>query len=341
MKKVNTQKYNSSLYFEEAVETKGWWKSHRFLILRRLCQCLIILLFAIPITGLSPEIVSNQQEVSPDLTAMAWEKLNTEHDVSNRDIWILKGTLANSELLSTVPLGDPLVFVQSLSAGNLYAMSGILGVFLVTVFYLIVGGRTYCAYVCPINIVTDLSAWIRRQLKITNQFTISKRAKFYILGMVIAVSAMFQVIAWELVNPITGIFRVLVFGGFTLTNLAVVFVISIFILDVIGTANFWCGHMCPVGAFYNLLGKKTLCYIKAPKIEKCDDCMDCYKVCPEAHILKPLIRDKKIYIEQSIVPMVQSSDCTRCGRCIDVCPEEVFSYGISVTNPEVIKINQK
>lgn len=341
MKKPNAQQYNSSLYFEEAVEKKGWWQSHRFLILRRICQCLIIILFALPMTSLSPEIISQFQEISPDLTEMAWEKLNTEQDSSNGKVWILKGTLANSEVLSTIPLGDPFIFLQSLSAGNLYALSGLLGVLIITIFYMIVGGRTYCSYVCPINIITDCAAWIRRQLKLTNQFSLSKRARFYILGLVLLISALFQVIAWELINPITGIFRGIVFGGFTLTNLAVVFGISIFILDIIGSANFWCGHVCPVGAFYSVLGKKTLCYIKASNIDQCDDCMDCYKVCPEAHILKPLIKDKEQYIEQAIIPVIQSSDCTRCGRCIDVCPEQVFRYGVSIKHSKIIKNKPK
>lgn len=177
--------------------------------------------------------------------------------------------------------------------------------------------------------MTDAAAWIRRQLRITNQVSVSKRARFYILGIVIIISMLFQVIAWELINPVTGIFRVLVLGGFTITNMAIVLTLIIFITDIIGAAHLWCGHLCPVGAFYSLLGKKSRLYISAPQISACDDCMDCYKVCPESHVLKPLIQNKKTYIAQSITPSVGLSDCTRCGRCIDVCPERVFSYDIS------------
>lgn len=329
MSQMNPKKYSSTVYFEEAVEKKGWWQSHRFLILRRLCQITIILLFALPIGGVNSMMMVDQHEVSPDLTAIALDHLQNEADVRHDQTWIIQGTLANSEILSTIPMGDPFIFIQSLVAGNVYTLSGILGVVLVVALYWIVGGRTYCSFVCPINIVTDTAGWIRRQLKITNQLSVSKRARFYILGIAIFVSMIFQVIAWELINPITGIFRALVFGGFTLTNFAVTFTLVIFIMDIIGAANLWCGHLCPVGAFYSLLGKKTLLYVSAPKISACDDCMDCYKVCPESHVLKPLIQNKKIYIAQSITPSVGLSDCTRCGRCIDVCPEKVFSYDVS------------
>lgn len=329
MNKVNASKYNKTLYFEEAVEKKGWWLSHRFLLLRRLCQIVIILLFAFPVGEVSSLVITDQKEAIPELSLNILDSLQHEDGVRTDTIWIMKGTLANSEILSTVPLGDPFIFIQSLAAGNLYTLSGILGVLIIVLFYSIFGGRTYCSFVCPINIVTDIAAWIRRQLKITNQLSISKNARYYILGIVICLSALFQIIVWELVNPITGIFRVLVFGGFTVTNVAVSFVLVIFILDIIGAANLWCGHLCPVGTFYGFLGKKTVLHINAPKIAACDDCMDCYKACPEAHVLRPLIQNKKIFTEQSVTPSISNSDCTRCGRCIDVCPEKVFSYGIA------------
>lgn len=335
MSEIKPKKYDSTVYFEEAVEKKGWWQSHRFLILRRLCQITIIILFAMPIGNVNSIAISNQNEASPDLTTLALEHLKNEADVRQDKVWVMKGTLANSEILSSIPMGDPFVFVQSLVAGNLYTVTGILGVILVTILYMVLGGRTYCSFVCPINIVTDASAWIRRQLKITNQVSVSKRARFYILGITILISMIFQVIAWELINPITGIFRALIFGGFTLTNIAVSLTLMIFIADIIGAAHLWCGHLCPVGAFYSLLGKKSRLYISAPKISACDDCMDCYKVCPESHVLKPLIQNKKIYIAQSVTPSVGLSDCTRCGRCIDVCPERVFSYDISAKHTPI------
>lgn len=328
MSKVTKPKY-STLYFEESVETRGWFKTHRYLLLRRLCQITVILLFAIPIAGVNSNIALDKGQTSPDISQIAFDNLKNEDSVRRDDTWIMKGTLANSEILSTVPLGDPFIFVQSVAARNFYTWTGVLGVAIITLFYFVLGGRTYCSFVCPVNIVTDLSGWIRRQLRINNQLSISRKARFYIMGIVIVISALFQVIAWELINPITGIFRVMVYGGLTLTNIAVAFVLVIFIMDIIGAANLWCGHLCPVGAFYNLLGKRTVLHVSAPQIAACDDCMDCYKACPEPHVLRPLIQNKETFIEENITPSIGFSDCTRCGRCIDVCPEGVFGYAIS------------
>lgn len=351
MNQAKKPKY-STRYFEESVQQRGWFLTHRFLLLRRFCQILIILLFTIPFT--TTTIEGTASTYSDGEAALALELAHEQSALAimpvlqkadnvgrNNEDWILKGTLANSELLSVIPFGDPFVFVQSLAARNFYTFSGILGVLIITLSYWILGGRTYCSFVCPINIVTDLAAWIRRQLRINNQLSISRKARFYIMGIAIVVSALFQVIAWELINPITGIFRALVYGGFSLTNFAVTFVLTIFILDIIGAANLWCGHLCPVGAFYSLLGKKTMLRISAPKIGDCDDCMDCYKACPEPHVLRPLIRNKALFVEADVMPSVGFSDCTRCGRCIDVCPEEVFRYDILSKSFQVKENNPK
>lgn len=320
--------YNT-LYFEEAVEKKGWIRAHLFLILRRISQISIILLFTIPFAIMNQDVLSgnfdNPLSGEREISEIADNFTNSE-GLRKEEFRVLQGTLANSELLEVIPLGDPFVFVQSLVAQNVYPLMGVLGVLLITVFYLIFGGRTYCSFVCPINIVTDASSWIRRQLRINNQLTVSKKARYYILGIVVVVSLIFQVIAWELVNPITGLFRALVYGGLTITNIGVTFSIIIFITDIIGSANLWCGHLCPVGAFYGILGKKTMLHMSAPNLEACDDCMDCYKVCPEPHVLKPLLQQRKEILEASLMPSIGFSDCTRCGRCLDVCAENVFKY---------------
>ena len=61
---------------------------------------------------------------------------------------------------------------------------------------------------------------------------------------------------------------------------------SIFLLVV----TLWCGHLCPVGAFYSLVGKFSILRISAPNRENCDDCMDCFAVCPEHQVIRPALK---------------------------------------------------
>jgi len=54
----------------------------------------------------------------------------------------------------------------------------------------------------------------------------------------------------------------------------------------------WCGHVCPVGAFYSLLAVPSVVRVSAADREKCDDCMDCFAVCPEQQVIRPALNGR-------------------------------------------------
>ena len=142
--------------------------------------------------------------------------------------------------------------------------------------------------------------------------------RLYLLAAVLLASAITGTIAWEIVNPITTLHRGLLFG----VTWGLLPVAAIFMLDVFVAPNAWCGHLCPVGAFYGLLNHRALTRISAPRRDACDDCMDCYAVCPEMHVISPALKGART----GASPVILSADCTTCGRCIDVCPERVFRF---------------
>lgn len=271
----------------DATAEKGWLASHKWLILRRSSQLAILALFLVgPLAGL----------------------------------WIVKGTLAYSLTLDTLPLTDPYVLLQSLLAGHIPEKLALIGVAIVLAFYFLVGGRVYCSWVCPVNMVTDAAAWLRARLGIKGGAHISRKLRYWVLGMTLALAAVTGTIAWELINPVSMLHRGLIFGiGMTWT-----IVLAVFLLDLFVSANAWCGHVCPVGAFYSLLGKWSPLRVSAIKRDACNDCMDCYAVCPEPQVIKPALKGAK----QNIAPAILSPNCTNCGRCIDVCSKDVFRFGL-------------
>jgi ferredoxin-type protein NapH len=99
-------------------------------------------------------------------------------------------------------------------------------------------------------------------------------------------------------------------------------VLAVFMLDLFVSKRAWCGSLCPVGAFYSLLGHAGLLRVSASRRAACDDCMDCYIVCPEPQVIKPALKE----IPAGTGPLILSSQCTNCGRCIDVCAEDVFHF---------------
>ena len=56
--------------------------------------------------------------------------------------------------------------------------------------------------------------------------------------------------------------------------------------------------------------------------DACNDCADCYAVCPEPLVIKPALK-----AVDGAGPVIQSAQCTNCARCIDVCSKDVFAFG--------------
>jgi ferredoxin-type protein NapH len=275
----------------DAVASKGWLGAHKWLLLRRVSQFGILALFLIgPLAG----------------------------------VWIVKGNLSFSYTLGTLPLMDVFVGAQTLASGHVPEKLGLIGLAIVVLLYLLVGGRTFCAWVCPVNPVTDAAHWLRTRLGIRPSVHVSRTTRYWILAMSLLVSALTGTLAWELINPISMLHRGLIFG----MGMAWTIVLTIFLFDLFVMNRGWCGHLCPAGAAYSLLGRASVLRITAAKREACNDCMDCYHVCPEPKVIPPALKGAA----KGLGPVILSAQCTNCARCIDVCSKDVFSFGTRFNN---------
>jgi len=282
---------------KEAIEKKGWWQAYKWLILRRFSQLGILVLFML-------------------IPICKW--ISPESDCALG--WIIKGNLASSKVFNTIPLTDPMLFLQILASGfSKIAMDAVVGAIIVLVFYLLVGGRVFCSWVCPVNIVTDAAFWLRTKLKLRGGTRFSRNIRYWVLAMVLVLSAVTGSLAYELVNPVSMLHRGLFFG----MSLGWFLIAGVFLFDLFITKRGWCTHICPMGAFYGLVGKVSPLRVRADARAACDDCAECYTVCPESQILKPVLKGEKT----GVPPVILAGECTNCGRCIDVCAEEVFHFG--------------
>lgn len=269
----------------EAIATKGWLAAHKWLLLRRMSQIGILLLFLVgPWFGL----------------------------------WIVKGNLNYSYTLSFLPLTDAFQFVQLLVARQLPERLAIVGVVIVVALYLVVGGRAYCAWVCPVNLVTDFAAWLRARLGIKGSIHLSRQTRYWMLAMALGATAATGVLVWEMVNPVSMLHRGLIFG----MGWAAAVILAIFLFDLFVMRHGWCGHLCPVGVFYGLIGRLSWLRVRLPRRDACNDCMDCFAVCPEQQVIRPALK-----AVNGAAPIILDAHCTNCGRCIDVCSKHVFAFG--------------
>jgi len=282
----------SKITGREAVIAKGWLKAHQWLLARRFTQLAILGLFLLgPWAG----------------------------------VWLVKGNLSYSLTLNTLPLADPYVLLQSLLTGHVPEKLALIGVVIVLAFYLLAGGRVYCSWVCPLNPVTDLAGWLRGRLGIKGSVHMARATRYWMLAMTLVLAAATGSIAWELLNPVSMLHRGLIFG----LGAAWAVVLAVFLFDLLVMSRGWCGHLCPVGAFYSLLGRGSVLRVSAAKREACNDCMDCFDVCPEPQVIRPALKG----VPNEVGPVILASNCTNCGRCIDVCSKDVFNFGTRFNNP--------
>jgi len=230
---------------------------------------------------------------------------------------MLQGDLSGSLLFGLIPLGDPYAVIQMLVAGAALAADILIGAVIIAVFYTVVGGRAFCSWVCPINMVTDLANWLRRRLgiaQVQKRVYMSRNIRYWVLGISLLLSAVMGIAAFEIISPISMAHRGLVFGiGFGGGAILVIFMFDLFVHE-----HGWCGHICPLGGFYSLLGKFSLIRVKH-NAENCTACMKCKEVCPEKEVLFMIAKSSE---------SVLKGECTNCGRCIDVCGDDALDFSI-------------
>jgi len=243
---------------------------------------------------------------------------------------ILAGNLSSSSILGTIPLSDPYAVLQMFVAGAVISSNLLLGAVVILLFYGIFGGRAFCSWVCPVNIITDAANWTRRKFgfdMVAKKQPISRKLRYWVLLISLIISYFLGIGAFEFISPISMVHRGIVFGmGFGWATIAILYLFDLFVLK-----NGWCGHICPLGGFYSIVGKFRLLKVKHD-IDVCTECMNCKVVCPEAQVLHMIGKES--------LPVV-SGECTNCGRCIDVCESNALGFFLKVKNSDKGEINNE
>ena len=230
---------------------------------------------------------------------------------------LLSGTLSSSSVLDTLPLSDPFAVLQMLAAGAVLSFDVLLGAVIITLFYGIIGGRAFCSWVCPVNMVTDAANWLRRKLyidKIERKVWVTRNLRYYMIVLALIVSFVSGMAAFEIISPITILNRGVVFGFGTGVGLLV----SIFLFDLFVLKNGWCGHVCPLGGVHSMIGRYGLLQV-THNHDNCTLCMKCKDVCPEVQVLNMIGKRSESVVQQ---------ECTNCGRCVDVCDDDALRFHI-------------
>lgn len=263
---------------------KKIWNSYRYLFLRRFTQISLLVLY---------------------FGGNAWG-------------WtVLRGNLSASEIFGLIPMSDPYALLQMLAAGAVIAVDLLIGATIAVLFYMIIGGRAFCSWVCPINMITDAASLVRKKLRmnaVSDKQPADRNVRYWVLGMSFIISALMGVAAFEFVSPISMVHRGIVFGlGFGWAAM-----LMIFLFDIMVLKDGWCGHICPLGAFYSIVGRKSLIKVHH-NVDNCTLCMKCREVCPEHQVLHMIGKETADVLEGA---------CTNCARCIEVCDDDSLEFSI-------------
>lgn len=238
---------------------------------------------------------------------------------------IYQGNIAASRLQlgpASIPMSDPFTTLCVLAGSRTVPVTLLAGAGLVLGFYLLVRGRTFCAYACPIHLVLELWDKLLVAFRIRREpigEAGSRWLNVALAGLVLAASALAGLPAFEPVNPINTLIRSLqhlAFAGLWL-------VAAVMALEAVLGRRVFCRHLCPVGGFYSAINRAGVAGV-AVDPASCTGCRQCTASCLAApELIEAIARARQTRLRTP----VDSPHCTVCFECAADCEHQgiVFS----------------
>jgi ferredoxin-type protein NapH len=240
-----------------------------------------------------------------------------------------KGSAAATRAFDVIHFADPLGALEAIVASRQFTLTLLLSAGLLIVVYAIVG-RAFCGWICPLGLVLELNddlrtrvnRFLRRRKKALPDFQFPRNTKYAILFTFLILSFVIQLPVFQIVSPINLLARSFIFGP----EAGLILVGAIVAFEYV-SRRAWCIALCPLGAFYSVVGKFAPLRIKIDQEkEKAGKmCGLCAYHCP----MQIEVLDDHITRGKSAV---DDADCTRCGSCMDGCPRDSLRMGM--TNPK-------
>ena len=236
------------------------------------------------------------------------------------DIQLLEGSLTASRFAG-FHLIDLNSALQVMLAHKHIIVNLFIGTFTVFLLWVLLGGRTFCSWVCPYHLVSELTEKLHLKLvdkKIVtdHEFHRGTRTVFWVLFGVMTTVTGYTV--FETISPTGILSRALIYGP----GLALGWVGLLLLFEVFWSRRAWCRYICPIGLTYGVVGSISPLQISY-HVEHCFHEGDCRKVCLVPHVLDVTVKGRASDETMGLGP-----DCTRCGLCVDTCPTGALRFEV-------------
>ena len=240
------------------------------------------------------------------------------------DIQLLEGALTASRFLG-FHMADLNSALQVMLAYKHVVLNLLIGTVTVLILWILLGGRTFCSWVCPYHLVAEWTEKLHLMLAAKgwvkdHDFHRGTRTVLYLIFVVLALVTNYTV--YETISPTGILSRALIYGP----GLILLWVALLLLIEIFYSRRFWCRYACPIGLTYGLVGQISPLRIKYD-LRECKHEGDCRKVCMVPHVLDTVIKGRAQDVE---VPI--GADCTRCGMCVDTCPTNSLRFDIKGLN---------
>lgn len=234
------------------------------------------------------------------------------------DIQVLEGALTASRFVG-FHMADLNSALQVMLAFKVVVINLLIGIVTIFILWFLLGGRTFCSWVCPYHLVAEWAEKLHLYLASKGlakdyKFDRKVRTVFYIIFALLALFTGYTV--YEFISPTGILSRAIIYGP----TLALAWVAFLLLFEVFLSRRAWCRYVCPIGITYGIVGVFSPFRVSYDMTD-CKHEGDCRNVCLVPHVLDVTIKNRAIDVR---VPI--GSDCTRCGLCIDACPTSSLSF---------------
>ncbi len=234
------------------------------------------------------------------------------------DVQLLEGALTGSRFVG-FHMADLNSALQVMLAFKHVLINLLIGTVTVFLLWWFLGGRSFCSWVCPYHLISEWAESLHLKLAKrgwAKDHPMDRRTRSY-LWIVFAILAFVTGYTVFETISMTGILsRALIYGP----GLALIWVGVVLLFEIFYSRRAWCRYACPIGLTYGLVGVSSPMKVEYD-LEKCFHDGECRKVCLVPHVLDVT------KMNRATAPIVDlGADCTRCGKCVDVCPTQALNF---------------